>query len=106
VISFLFHSGTDGPKACAKTKLVNTIIGTKQLPLIKLVVLRLATQLITIYPQPERRFLLFIDNLFLDGTITRALLYIGVLVYGTTRKNVKEFPDSLKVIKQHNKLLV
>lgn len=107
VITFLFHSGTNGPEGTKKTGgNVQTTIGIEHLPPTKLVVLRMAQYLIATWGHLPQRFLCFMDNLFLDGVLARALLHIGVLCCGTTRKNCKDFPAALLAIKNANQILV
>jgi hypothetical protein len=107
VLAFLFHSGKNGPEGSKKgEKKVLTTIGKEHLPLTKQVVLTLASQLMDTWGKSNRRFLLFIDNLFLNGAVAKALLQLGVLCCGTTQKNCKDFLNTLLAIKNHNRMLV
>lgn len=55
---------------------------------------------------PARVFYFFLNNLFLTIDITRALLFMGILVMGITRKNMKGFPKELIALKEQNTALI
>jgi hypothetical protein len=74
-LAFLFHSWKNDPEGSKNGgKEVPTTIGKEHLSPTKQVVLTLASQLMDTWGKSNRRFLLFINNLFLDGAVARALL--------------------------------
>jgi hypothetical protein len=68
---------------------------THQVPMV------LCQQIRDVYP--ERHFLVFLDNLFLDVRVAHCLLKIGFQVDGTTRKNAKGVPEEILAIKNQGK---
>jgi hypothetical protein len=68
------------------------------------VVLVIARLLREVYP--DQPFHFFLDNLFLNVPVARALLFLSILCTGTTRKNALGFPDWLVDIKNKNTALV
>ena len=53
----------------------------------------------------HRKWLVFLDNLFLNVDVAYALLQLNVGVMGTIRKNLSDFPKVLLDIKDINKVL-
>ena len=107
VWTWLWHSKIKGPERVPKD-------GTKHyLPIpyqpVHLaatftLVLRLAREVQSWYD--NRVFTVFLDNLFLNVDVAQALLLLGFLCIGTTRKNAKGIPSQLITLKEHNRALV
>ena len=51
---------------------------------------------------PHQKWVAFLDNLFLNEPVAYALLYLGVGVIGTTRKNATGVPSQLIALKERN----
>jgi Transposase IS4 len=67
-------------------------------------VINLAKKVIVICP--SLTFCLFLNNLFLKLNVAQALLAIGVLCIGTSRKNSKGLPQELIDLKNRNRSLL
>ena len=109
VWTWLWHSKVEGPKKLPKesTRLFYLPIPLLPIPLAPTfaLVLRLAKEVQEWYDS-QRIFTVFLDNLFLNVEVAQALLVLGFLYIGTTRKNAKGIPQQLLDLKQHNRALV
>ena len=52
---------------------------------------------------PGQKWVVFLDNLFLNEPVAYTLLYIDIGVIGTTRKNAIGVPPELLALKDSNK---
>ncbi|OQU98151.1 hypothetical protein CLAIMM_03976 [Cladophialophora immunda] len=105
---WLLHSPIDGAEGCNRKKKVaferkgvgNPIMlsETFQVPVVLL--RRLKDR------YPHTKWLVFLDNLFLNLDVAHALLALDIGVMGTIRKNSKGFPEKLITIKDLNQVLV
>jgi hypothetical protein len=68
------------------------------------VVISLARTLCAVYPGKNYHF--FLDNLFLNISVALALLELGILCTGTTRKNATGVPNWLVELKTRNRSLL
>ena len=108
VWTWLWHSKIEGPERVSKdgTKLNYLPIPHQPVHLAATfaLVLRLAQEVQSWYD--NRVFTVFLDNLFLNLDVAQALLVLGFLCMGTTRKNAKGIPLQLITLKEHNRALV
>ena len=104
VWTWLWHSKIEGPEKLPKdgTRLFHRLIPQTSIQLAPTfaLVLRLAREVHNWYD--NRVFTVFLDNLFLNVDVAQALLVLGFLCMGTTRKNVKGIPQQLLDLKEHN----
>ena len=107
VWDFIFHSAIHGPEESKKSGLKAQQISplkpvslapTYQVPLL------LCQHLHELHP--DRKFLVFLDNLFLNVNLAHALLAINIACMGTTRKNATGVPEAITKAKEENRLLV
>ena len=54
----------------------------------------------------DRKFHLFLDNLFLNVPVARALLFLKIVCTDTTRKNASGIPKALLDLKERNNTLM
>jgi hypothetical protein len=107
VWSWLWHSGEDAvesiPVKGMKVQMPVPFLPILLAPTFALVI-KLAQEVLEVLP--NQVFCLFLDNLFLKLDVAQALLAIGVLCMGTTRKNSKGLPQELVELKERNSALV
>ena len=107
--TWLWHSKAEGPEKLPRegTRLFYLPIPLLLVPLAPTfaLVLQLAQEVQEWYRR-KRIFTVFLDNLFLNVEVAQALLVLGFLCMGTTRKNAKGIPQQLLDLKQHNRVLV
>ena len=93
--TWLWHSKIEGPEKLPREgmRLFYLLIPQLliQLALTFALVLRLAQEVQEWYH--KRIFTVFLDNLFLNVEVAQALLVLGFLYMGTTRKNAKGIPQ-------------
>jgi hypothetical protein len=70
------------------------------------VVILFANILYTTYLGLGKQFCLFLDNLFLNVDVARALQKLGIACAGTARKNARGLPDELIELKKQNRALL
>jgi hypothetical protein len=101
-----WHSKLEGPEDVSKEGITAQIGPSTSIYLAPTfaVVLVIARLLREVYP--DQPFHFFLDNLFLNVPVARALLFLSILCIGTTRKNALGFPDWLVNIKNKNTALV
>ena len=108
VWTWLWHSKIKGPEKVPKEGTKNNYLPIPQLPIhlsaTFVLVLRLAREVHHWYN--NRIFTVFLDNLFLNVDVAQALLVLGFLCMGTTRKNAKGIPQALLDLKEHNRALI
>ena len=107
VWTWLWHSKIEGPERVPKDgmKFHRPIPQTPiHLAATFALVLRLTREVQSWYD--NRVFTVFLDNLFLNVDVAQALLVLGFLCMGTTRKNAKGIPQQLITLKEYNRALV
>ena len=108
ILDWLIHSPMDGPKECLhkRKRLYHLpiplmpvgISETFQVPV------RLFERLHYLFP--HRKWVGFLDNLFLNIDVAHILMNLNVGVMGTTRKSSVGFPKQLQDIKDLNRTLL
>jgi Transposase IS4 len=104
--SWLWHYGREGtedirPQAFysqGKERPVAKLAPTFQVPI------SLCKQ--TVYVYPNRPYIVFLDNLFLNVEVAHCLLELQVATMGTTRKRARGIPDSLLNLQEQKQHLV
>ena len=108
VWTWLWHSKIEGPEKISKNGTKNNFLPIPLLPIhfpaTFALVLQLAREVRNWYN--HRIFTVFLDNLFLNVEVAQALLVLGFLCMGTTRKNTKGIPQALLDLKEQNRALV
>ena len=108
VWTWLWHSKIEGPERVPKNGTEFNYLPIPYEPVhlaaTFALILRLTRELQSWYD--NRVFTVFLDNLFLNVDVAQALLVMGFLCMGTTRKNAKGIPKQLLELKDHNRALV
>ena len=92
-IVWLWHSKVEGPEGIPNSEGIpvsETISSTGYLSPTFAIVIHLARIFCNIYL--NRNYYFFLDNLFLNVNVALALLELGILYIGTTRKNAVGVP--------------
>ena len=105
-LTWKWHSKLEGPEGVSPDGIDAPIapVGTAHLAPTYAVVLTLARLLRDVYS--DQSFHFFLDNLFLTVPVAQALLFLGILCTGTTRKNAMGVPEELIKLKNKNQALI
>jgi len=107
VISWLFHSGVEGPEGIPdKGRQIQAAIPFKMVHLAPTFLVPYSLMVALKTCCPGRNFIVFLDNLFLNVDVAHCLQAIGVGCMGTTRKNATGLPTELLLLKDQRRSLV
>ena len=101
----LWHSGRDDVEECPKTVRFQEVphFGEVNIAPTRLIPIRLYQKLRA--RNPYTKYVVILDNLFLNVSVAYVLLKYDIGYLGTTRKNVDGILSELLDAKNHNKLL-
>ncbi|OQU98469.1 hypothetical protein CLAIMM_04254 [Cladophialophora immunda] len=105
---WLLHSPVEGAEGCNRRRLISFTRDANGTPIMLSVTFQVLVILLKRlrHPYPHSKWLVFLDNLFLNLNVAQTLLALNIGIMSTTRKSLKGLPEKLIALKELKQPLI